>query len=68
MCVTRDRVIVCTQEKWEEQECEFSELEIVADTPDIAGHAAVVEQLSRTELNDLHLTMLVPFTLELQAL
>ena len=54
----------------QQQACSRVSLLIVADTPDMTKHAAILEQLSRMPPSSLSLEvhMDVPFTLELQAL
>ena len=55
--------------KWvQQQSCSSVSLFVEADTPEIAKHAAIVEQLSQMSPSCLSLKWEVPFTLELQAL
>ena len=55
--------------KWvQQQPCNGLGLDILANTSDVARHAAVIEQLSQMTLHRLWLDMKVPFTSELQAL
>ena len=55
--------------RWvQRQPCSILELNMIADTPDIAKHAAVVKQLSLMTISSLSLDSKVPFTSELQAL